>query len=133
MRPDLSIICPTIGRPFLEQTLRSMLLQQTTLTWEVVLVGDSHVDGQGDFRRVLDTVPERMQTLWRERRGVVDSGCFFYEHNGEQHMVGMPQRNFGMTVARGRWLAFMDDDNVYLPGAFEAIKQGIEQADPPQA
>ena len=121
MRPDLSVIVPTIGRPFLEHTLRSMLLQQTTLTWEVVLVGDAHGE---EWTKALTELPAML-----DRLEIPDGHLQFWLHDGGQHIVGMPQRQFGMTVARGRWLAFMDDDNVYLPGAFEAIRQGIEQVE----
>jgi glycosyltransferase involved in cell wall biosynthesis len=37
--------------------------------------------------------------------------------------IGHPQRMLGMQQARGEWLAFMDDDDVYTPEAFDAFKQ----------
>ena len=120
-RPDLSVIIPTIGRPFLERTLRSILLQQTTLTWEVVLVGDAHGE---EWAKALTELPAML-----DRLEMPDGHLQFWLHDGGQHIVGMPQRQFGMSVARGRWLVFMDDDNVYLPAAFEAIRRGIEIAD----
>ena len=128
MRPDLSVIVPTIGRPFLEHTLRSMLLQQTTLTWEVVLVGDGHGkkwDEQlNNVPGILDRSYHAFPAHYRDQPVLR-----YWEHDGGQHCTGMPQRQFGMTVARGRWLAFMDDDNVYLPFAFQAIKCGILDAE----
>jgi glycosyltransferase involved in cell wall biosynthesis len=36
---------------------------------------------------------------------------------------GSPQRTLGMREASGRWVAFMDDDDVFLPGAVRFIRK----------
>jgi glycosyltransferase involved in cell wall biosynthesis len=41
-------------------------------------------------------------------------------------MWGHAQRNYGMKWATSSHLAFMDDDDIYLPGAFKAIHETIQ-------
>jgi glycosyltransferase involved in cell wall biosynthesis len=41
---------------------------------------------------------------------------------------GGAERNIGMAAASGRYLSFMDDDDVYAPDAREALAQGIAEA-----
>lgn len=36
-------------------------------------------------------------------------------------------RNAGLDAATGEWILFMDDDDWFLPGAFEAIAQELEK------
>jgi hypothetical protein len=122
--PDLTICIPTIGRPSLARTLRSLLYQDSGLAWECVVVGDSHA---GTWRAALDGVPALLAELdSAAQETYVPTGRLLYaEHDGGLHMVGHPQRNYGATVARGRWLWWLGDDDVALPGAFEAIRRQI--------
>jgi hypothetical protein len=104
--------------------VRSLLKQGEWLPWEAVLVGDTHA-GPPDFRDQLPLAralaaqhPERLR---------------YVEHDGGLHMVGHPQRNHGATVARGRWLAWLGDDDIYLPGAFETLGRVLRrQEDDPR-
>jgi len=112
-QPLLSVIVPTVGRPSLARAVRSLLRQGDWLPWEAILVGDTH---GGDFAAALPTAQALAQT---------DPRLTYVEHNGGRHMVGHPQRNHGATVARGRYLAFLGDDDLYLPGAFQSIARAL--------
>jgi hypothetical protein len=125
-RPQLSVIVPTVGRASLERTLRSLLLQQSSLTWNCWVIGDSHA---GTWRSQLDRVrPEIDQ--WDDEytisHGMKRPVLFYGEHDGGEHCVGHPQRQYGMQIADGQWLSWLGDDDLYLPGAFESIRQAIE-------
>jgi len=111
--PLLSVIVPTVGRPSLARTLRSLLQQRSALPWELILVGDVHA---GTYAETLRGVPGVLTGL---------TGVTYVEHDGGLHAWGHPQRNHGATIAIGRYLAWLGDDDLYLPGAFDAIHRAI--------
>lgn len=96
--PLVSFVVPTIGRESLGRAVRS-IRQQTLGTWEAIVVGD------GVF------VPATFD-------GEVDDRVKTYSlHQGEsvEHMGGGATRNYGMRLAHGDWLAFLDDDDTLDP------------------
>ena len=104
----LSVILPTVGRPTLRRTLTSIKSQRGgTTDVEVVVVAD-----QGDSApRQIFAEEAAGQPLWR-----------FVEHAPTSGGFGYPQRAHGITVANGSYLLFIDDDDVYTPGAFAKIR-----------
>jgi len=104
--PTLSVIVPTIGRESLGRTLKSISGQQLIVGDEVLLVQDGPEDDA--VRRVFRESGLPAKYLATGKRAA-DFG-------------GTP-RNLGMARARGAYLAFMDDDDVYRPGAFAAIRR----------
>jgi glycosyltransferase involved in cell wall biosynthesis len=119
--PLLSVIVPTVGRPSLARTVRSLLRQGDWLPWEAILVGDTFA---GTWAHQLPAARALAAT---------DPRLSYTECDGGVHAWGHPQRNHGPTVARGRYLAWLGDDDVYLPGAFEAIGRAIRaHEDDPQ-
>jgi hypothetical protein len=113
--PDLSIIVPTVGRPSLARTLRSLTSQPPgELTWEAVLVGDTHA---GTWSEQLPFARRLAQT---------DSRFVYTEWDGGEHAWGHPQRNIGSGYARGRYLAWLGDDDLYVRGAFDAIHRALD-------
>ncbi|SDI43015.1 Glycosyl transferase family 2 [Sinosporangium album] len=91
----ISVIIPTADRPGpLHRALRS-LSRQTLRDFEVVVIDD----GLHCPRPVVDS--------WRHDLNVtlIDGG-----RQGVSHA-----RNTGLAAARGDWVAFLDDDDVYFP------------------
>jgi hypothetical protein len=113
-RPLLSVIVPTVGRPSLERTVNSLLRQGEWLQYEIVLVGDTFAGTWGEqlprARALAERYPERIR---------------YVECDGGQHAWGHPQRNHGATVARGRYLSWLGDDDVYVRFAFPAIARAV--------
>lgn len=103
--PTLSIIIPTIGRPTLKRTLESIRKQQLVEGDEVIVVQDG--PAVQEVRRVI------------EASGLPGRYLFLDRHYAD---FGATPRNHGMTRARGEYLAFHDDDDIYRPGAFAAIR-----------
>jgi len=100
----LSIIVPTVGRASLEATLRSLVAQPLAQVDEVLVIG-------GDAR---DVAP--------------------FEVYGARHLPyhpgghwGCEERTVGIGKATGSHLAFIDDDDIWLPGARETIARAIAQ------
>lgn len=97
MPVPLTIIIPTIGRDTLPRTLDSI-----PDGVEVVVVAD----GDDAFDKAESLVADRDVLLVRTE---------------QTNTVGHHQRAYGMTLATGEWLAFMDDDDVYTPDGVETI------------
>lgn len=95
-----SYIIPTIGRSSLEIAVQSVLTQQCSQAkFEVIVVNDS-----GKPLPAAD---------WHTLPGV----SIINTNKSERSFA----RNSGAAVARGRYLAFLDDDDWLLPGALESF------------
>jgi glycosyltransferase involved in cell wall biosynthesis len=94
-RETVSVIIPTRNRrELLLRTLRSALRQDVGAL-EVIVVDNGSEDGTGEaLRRVGD---QRLRVVRHEPPGVAGA------------------RNRGLEAARGRWVAFLDDDDLWSP------------------
>jgi hypothetical protein len=103
--PSLSIVIPTISRPTLDDTLKSIASQKMGGRDEVIVV----VDG--------DDVSFASERLARHRlRGTVAST------GRRSNDWGAAARMLGQSLATGDVTLFMDDDDCYSPGAFTAVR-----------
>ncbi len=100
-RPMISVVIPTLNRPrLLDQALASVAAQ-TYRPVEVVVVNDGGLPVTEVCRRWQRQLP--ITLIEFERTGGTSAA-----------------RNAGLSAARGRWLAFLDDDDVFLPHHLEA-------------
>ncbi len=96
----VSVIVPTIGRQSLRETLASI---ETEPGDEILVIGHAHPDARQDPRaRYLSC----------------DRG----------HDWGCLERTMGIHHAQGTHLAFLDDDDVYLPGTRILMAAAITKA-----
>jgi hypothetical protein len=102
----LSFIVPTKGRPSLDRTLRSIVLQAVMGGDEVIVAG--LVCGV-TLSAARDGVPIVLLPCRAGRNW------------------GSDERSYAMSVARGTHLVFVDDDDALLPGAVEAIRGTLER------
>jgi glycosyltransferase involved in cell wall biosynthesis len=98
--PLVSVVIPTHGRPRLVERAVRSALDQTFRKLEVIVV----IDGPDSptveaLSRITDA---RLDVL--ELRGNVG---------------GSEARNIGVRYARAKWIAFLDDDDEWLPGKIE--------------
>ena len=100
----ISVITPTYNRSDLLVDAIKSVQAQSYDNWEMLVVGDHCTD---------DT--EKVVTQFNDPRVK-----FF---NLEKHAGGYggASRNFGISVAEGDWLAYLDDDNRYKPGHLSAM------------
>jgi len=91
----VSVIIPTIGRPSLARAVTSFARQRRPGD-EILVVGPIGTD-----------VPE---------------GCRFIPCVSAQNW-GATERTLGIAAATGDYLAFMDDDDIYLPNARQAMAE----------
>jgi glycosyltransferase involved in cell wall biosynthesis len=99
----LSIIVPTIGRPSLAATLGSLVGQPLDGD-EVLVIGG----------------PAAAVSPWAQD-GVRHLPCRQGKH------YGCEERTLGISQARGTHLAFIDDDDAWVPGARAAIGDAVAE------
>jgi len=104
---NLSIIIPTISRRTLIRTLLS-IYPEILPSDEVLVVGDG-------------TQP------WAQEAVPQFGTPFRYIEGPRTCQWGHAQRTLGMSQAKGDYLAFMDDDDVYLPGGIDSIRRGVRE------
>lgn len=96
-QPEVSVVIPTRDRRHLLETLAlPSALGQLDVELEVVVVDDGSSDGTAEAVTALDDT--RLRLLRHDSsRGVSAS------------------RNAGIAAARGTWVAFLDDDDLWAP------------------
>ncbi len=87
--------------PFFEEAIASVAAQ-TEARWELLLVDDGSAAEAAEFaRRAAAADPARIRVL---------------SHPGGGNAGMSASRNLGIAAARGRFVAFLDADDVYLSG-----------------
>lgn len=96
------MIVPTRNRrPILERAIRSALAQNDVVL-EVIVVDDGSSDDTPEWLREAASDP-RVRSL-----------------RNETALGPAAARNAGLATARGRWSAFLDDDDFWAPGKLRA-------------
>ena len=100
--PLVSILIPTFNsEKFILETLQS-IQKQTYINWEIILVDDCSTDG----------------TLTIVAKFAVNESRIQYSKLGENLGTGVA-RNSALTSAKGRYIAFLDADDLWLPEKLE--------------
>lgn len=100
--PDVSIITPVYnGMKYLGDTFRC-LKDQTFGNFEWVIIDDCSTDGTGEFIRKMMKEDRRIAPVFMDK----NSGPIL-------------ARNRGMEAARGRFVAFLDADDLWMPEKLE--------------
>ncbi|HEX7502757.1 MAG TPA: glycosyltransferase family 2 protein, partial [Acidobacteriota bacterium] len=111
--PLVSVITATYNRSHVLRAAIAALCRQTMTDWEQIIVGDACSD---DTERVVASFADpRLRFVNLE------------ENVGEQS----GPNNEGIRLARGRYIAFLNHDDLWLPDHLETLVQVIEsrQAD----
>lgn len=103
INPKISVIIPTYNRPDKLHRALVSVLSQSYRNFETIIVDDSESSITGDmlegFRRAQSDVLRYFKR--EERKGVASA------------------RNFGVNVSSGELIAFLDDDDEWLPNKLE--------------
>jgi glycosyltransferase involved in cell wall biosynthesis len=106
-QPKVSVILPTFNRArFLPDALESIFVQGVP-TVQVVVVDDGSTD---DTEGVVEAYGERVQYVRQENGGPAAA------------------RNTGLRLANGRFISFLDSDDVWMPGKMNAELSTFEDA-----
>jgi O-antigen biosynthesis protein len=109
-KPLVSVIVPTYNRPdMLGETLQS-ILRQTYPNIEILVVNDAGASVEGVIASLDPGV--RIRYLQHDRnRGLAAA------------------RNTGIRAARGMYIAYLDDDDVYYPDHIETLVRFLETSE----
>lgn len=99
--PEISVIIPTFNRSnLLERAIRSVL-SQTYRNFEILVIDDASKDNTQEM------VEEKFKLE-------MDVGILQYIRN-DNNIERSRARNKGMEMARGEYIALLDDDDFWLP------------------
>lgn len=103
---DISVVIPCFNAErYIEASVRSVLAQRGAGV-EVIVVDDGSRDRSADI--VAERFPE-VTLLRQANRGVAAA------------------RNAGIAQARGEWVAFLDADDLWLPGKLQAQRERLAE------
>jgi len=96
-----SIVIPSYNRgKFIGETISS-LINQTFRDFEIIIIDDGSTD---DTREVITQLHQKDVRV-----------KYFYKENGERGAA----RNYGIDKAKGKYITFIDSDDIAYPFAFE--------------
>lgn len=100
-RPLVSVVLPVYnGEEYLADAINS-ILAQTFSDFELILIDDGSTDGSPKILKEYEHRDPRVRVIVRENRGLVTT------------------LNDAIAVARGKWIARMDQDDIALPHRLE--------------
>lgn len=110
MSPFFTVIIPTYNRAGLLQEAIQSVFNQTFEDFELIVVDDHSTD---DTKNIVDAF--------------CDNRIQYIVNNRTKGPSGT--RNSGMLKARGKWIAFLDDDDVWLPQKLSLQYKKIQEVD----
>lgn len=107
--PEFSVIISTYNRAkLLERALHS-LLAQTENNWEAIIIDDGSTDNSEEIVHQIFTGNQNFQ----------------YHKQANQGEAGA--KNKGISLAKGRFITFLDSDDTYLPEHLESRKKILKE------
>lgn len=103
----VSVIIPTYNRADHVKEAVESVLQQSFTDFEILVVDNGSTD---DVRTVIKQIPD-------------DRIRYFYKDNG----VLASARNFGLIKALSKYIAFLDDDDLYSENYLEVMVRCLEK------
>lgn len=102
--PRISVVIPTYNRAQIVARALESVFSQTFPPAEIIVVNDGSKD---DTREVLASYGDRIKAISQENGGLSAA------------------RNTGILAASSEWVAFLDDDDEYVPGRLEIARETI--------
>src|SRR5437763_13803279 len=104
---EISVVIPSYNMaPFVSSTIESVLTQESSDV-EVIVVDDGSQDNTAE---VVKPYLDRIVYQYQPNRGVAEA------------------RNHGIDLARGRYIRFLDADDVLYPASLSAQRQALARA-----
>jgi len=99
--PFFTVVIPTYNRPNLLKRAVVSVLSQTFEDFELIIVDDHSTDDTGSIVKSFSD-PRIQYSINHRKKGACGA------------------RNVGIFSAKGKWVAFLDDDDVWLPDKLKA-------------
>lgn len=115
-QPKVSIIIPTYKRPKRLSRAIESVLNQTYSNIEVIVVDDNNPGTE--YRMYTELEMEKYKNNSKVR---------YIKHSRNKN--GAAARNTGIKYSNGKYIAFLDDDDEYLPTRIEKQVQKMESLD----
>ena len=100
--PMVSVIVPTYNRPHMLSEALKSIVSQTYKNYEIIVIND----GGEDVEKVVANFNDR--------------GCTSYVKHGKNRGLAAA-RNTGIKIAKGKYVAYLDDDDVFYPEHLETL------------
>lgn len=108
-KPLVSVVLPVYnGKQYLAEAIDSVL-SQTFANFELIMIDDGSTDDSQQILREYEKRDPRVRVVVRENRGLATT------------------LNDSLDIARGAWIARMDQDDIALPHRFERQLEWLEQ------
>jgi GT2 family glycosyltransferase len=96
--------------PFIDEAVRSVVGLDGSGDWELLLIDDGSTDASTKIAR-----------RWAEK----DPRVTYLDHAGHANLGMSASRNAGIAAARGRYIAFLDADDAWLPCLLEHYRRTV--------
>jgi teichuronic acid biosynthesis glycosyltransferase TuaG len=107
--PEVSVIMPAYNASdYIQESINSVIAQTFT-NWELIIVDDGSTDKTSVIIENYCNQDERIK--------------YYYQENGKQGKA----RNFGVSLANAKYIAFLDADDLWMPEKLEIQLQQIEE------
>ena len=105
----ISVIVPLFnGEKYIRETLDSVI-NQTYLNWECIIVDDGSTDNSATIAKEYVAKDQRIK--------------YFQQNNAGPSQA----RNYGLQLAKGRYIQFLDADDVLLKERFQVLIESAEK------
>ncbi len=104
--PTVSVIIPTYNRSKLSKEAIESVLRQSYTDLEILVIDDGSTD---DTRLVVEQISDSRVK-------------YYYKDNGGQSSA----RNLGLARAKGKYVAFLDEDDLWPPEYLEIVINQLE-------
>jgi glycosyltransferase involved in cell wall biosynthesis len=111
--PLVSVVMPFLNVDnFIQQAIESVL-SQTEPNWELLLVDDGSVDGSTEIAQAYAS--RHPEKIW------------YLQHEGHGNFGASASRNLGGHHARGKYIAYLDADDMWFPSKLEEQRRLFER------
>jgi len=110
LQPLVTVIIPSFNRPNMLKEALMSVLSQSYQNYEIIVINDGGIDVK-DIIASIDT----------------DRNIIYLQHEENR---GLPAaRNTGIRAAGGKYIAYLDDDDIYYPNHLETLVKHLEGND----